>query len=157
MTSDEEKRTWEHLIGAETRANYFSDLASVYRKQGTVIGWLNLVLSSGTVMSLVASMPSSFEWCRPTLAFMVAAIGAFNIVSPRYKKEVDATKLHTSWSKLADSYDRIWSERDHADAVDRLGKCLEAEREVSASGVGFPSNVRKMLKWQHHVQRQRGV
>ncbi len=153
MLSDNEiKRTWEGMLSAEIRANYFAELSSKLgrRQRAATLG--TLLLSSGSVVSLLASLPPDFHWVRLVLALGATAISAYSIAMQNQKFAVDAADLHFQWNRQALEYTNLWEDVYRDDASQILKSLEERSAAISKAGIVFGYDEKAMAKWQEHVE-----
>ena len=155
LSEAQQKRVWEGMLGAEIRANYFADLSARLQGRQRAAIWIALVLSSGAVVSVVASLPSEYGWIRIALTVAAAGVNAYSVVKQNQKFAVDASDLHARWNRLAKDYESVWENVYASDAPVRLSTLEERNIELSKAGSGFKYDKRRMLKWETHVVAHR--
>jgi hypothetical protein len=154
MLSDlQQKRVWEGWLSAEIRANYFADLSGRYHRRQRLTTWAILVCSSGAAGALVAGLPSHYAWAAPALSLLTAGLSGYALAVQHQKSAVDAADLHFRWNSLANAYARLWDDVYSAEAPATLTTLESTGAELSKAGTAFPVLVRRLLKWQEHVER----
>ena len=151
------KRTWEGMLGAEIRANYFADLVSRYNAEQKWLTWGTLFLSSGAFVSILAELPPEFQWLRAALVGLTAALSLWSVVRENHKNAVEAANLHSRWLKIANVYTDVWENIYLADAKEKLDAATALEAEASGASSGFPYEKGRMLKWERHVVAHHGL
>jgi hypothetical protein len=151
LTSSQQKRVWEGLLGAEIRANYFADLSGRYAFRQRAATWCTLVASSGAAVSILANLSEQWSWLRPALALSTAAISLYSVVMQNQKFAVDSSDLHARWNRLANDYQRLWDDMYADDALSLLNALSGREEELSKAGTAFPNRRRLMEKWETYV------
>src|SRR5690348_10901377 len=103
MLSDlQQKAVWEGWLGSEIRANYFAELCERTLRQQKILTWLTLVFSSSAAASLLSdSLPQRFQWIKPSLAVITAAISLLSLVQQNQNRATDCSDLHFRWNRLA--------------------------------------------------------
>jgi len=155
MSDEQIRRVWEGLLSTEILANYFSELSNRYHRRQRVTTWASLFLSSGTLVSLLLSIPDYWVLARPFLALLAAGVSAYAVAVQNQKLATDCADLFTKWDRLTSEYQAIWENVDSGDAVQRLVRCEETGRELSRAGTAFPNQEKRMLKWQAYVEERR--
>ena len=145
------KRTWEGMLGAEVRADYFADLVSRYNSEQKWLTWTTLFLSSGAFVSILAEVPERFQVIRVVLIGLSAAVSLFSVVRENHKNAVDAANLHSRWLKIANAYTDIWENIYASDAKEKLDAASALESEASSAGSTFRYKKGRMLRWERHV------
>ena len=151
LSEAQQKRVWEGMLGAEIRANYFADLSGRLHVRQRSATWLTLVLSSGAVVSVVASLPPEHSWIRIALTVATAGISAYSVVMQNQKFAVDASDLHARWNGLAKDFESLWENVYASDASARLSALEDRKTELSKAGSAFKYDERRMLRWETHV------
>jgi hypothetical protein len=62
FTDDQRKVVWGEMLDAKTRSLYFASLESRYETHGQRVTLLILLLSLGSVASLLADIPAAYHW-----------------------------------------------------------------------------------------------
>jgi hypothetical protein len=155
LSEAQQKRVWEGMLGAEIRANYFADLSARLQGRQRAATWLALVLSSGAVVSVVASMPPEESWIRIALTVAATGVNLYSVVKQNQKFAVDASDLHARWNRLAKDYESLWENVYANDAPAQLSGLEDRNIELSKAGSGFKYEKRRMLKWETHVVAHR--
>ncbi|MBI4876782.1 MAG: hypothetical protein HY822_19265 [Acidobacteria bacterium] len=154
MSDEQIRRVWEGLLTSEILANYFAELANGYHRRQRLTTWAALVLSSGTLVSLLLSVPDNWVWLRPFLALLTAGISAYSVAVQNQKLATDSADLYAKWDKLASEFQAIWENVHADDALQRLFRCEETQREISKAATAFPNREKRMLKWQAYVEER---
>lgn len=128
LDSFQQKRAWENMLAAETRALYFADLASRYTRQKQWITGMSFFLASGAAASLVGKLP---VWVPTATATVVALVNAYSIAVGLDRKAKTMARLHSDWAQIANDYGRLWSHTDDEDAEARLDELIRQEKEPS--------------------------
>jgi len=137
------------MLAAEARSLYFGDLASRYTHYKQWITGLSFFLSSGAAATLIGKAP---EWVPIVLSLMVAGITAYSMAVGLDRKIGTMAKLHSSWSRIAQEYDRLWNHASGEGAEEHLEKIIELEREPSELATTDAPNDQKLLgEWQDRV------
>lgn len=159
MLSDlQQKDVWEGWLGAEIRASYFADLCGHYRLQQKIVTGAILFFSCGAAATFLSDwLPLSWQWVKPSLALLTAAMSIFSFVQQNQARMTDCADLHFRWNRLADEYKALWDDMYSDDALRKLRELEEKEAELSKSSTSFPNKERRMLKWQEHIQRQHNL
>ena len=153
MLSDyQQKIVWEGMLGAETRAQYFARMSSLFQKYQKILTWTNLVLTSSATLALLATMPDCYKWIPKVLA-LFATIGSTWLLVSRYERNaMGMTELHRRWNTLALKYRTLWANCYEEDAQARLDEAQKEEVAISAESVAFPNNRSLMKESQLNVQ-----
>lgn len=153
-------RVWENMLAAETRALYFASLASRYTGVKQWITGLSFFLSSGAAATLIGRAPG---WVPIVLSLVAAGITAYSMAVGLDRKVSTMAKLHSSWSRIAQEYDRLWNHTSDDDAEEQLEKIIQLELEPSKLATTEAPNDQKLLgQWQdrvfslYHLTGQRG-
>ena len=153
-------QVWENMLAAETRSLYYGDLASRYTRRKQWITGLSFFLSSGAAASLIGKAPG---WVPVLLSIVVAGITAYSMAVSLDRKIGTVAKLHSSWNRIAQEYDRLWSHASDGDAEEQLAKIIQMEWEPSELATTDAPNDQKLLgEWQdrvfnlHHLTAQHG-
>lgn len=152
LSENEIKRTWEGMLASEIRSNYFAELSSKLgrRQRAATLG--TLLLSSGSVVSLLASLPPELHWLRLALAVGATAISAYSIAMQNQKFAVDAADLHFQWNRQAREYTNLWEDVYREDAPEILKNLEERSAAISKAGIVFGYDEKAMTRWQAHVE-----
>ena len=156
MLSDlQRKDVWEGWLGGEIRANYFAAMAERYQTHQKTLTWMTLLFSSGAFATLITDwLPARFQWVKPALALVTAAISLFNLVQQNQKRVTECGDLHFRWNRLASEYKALWDNMYSEDAADKLRILTEKEAELSRSSLAIPNDEQVMLRWQDYVLTQ---
>lgn len=156
LTGDQINRVWDSLLAAETRALYFSDLATRYARQKQWITGLSFFLSSGAAATIIAKAPA---WLPVILSVITAALTAYSIAAGLDRKTSTMVRLASSWREIAAAYDRLWNHAYDVGASDDLYKILESENAPSdlAATDGPPIDEKRLDTWQQRVFRLHGL
>lgn len=153
-------QVWENMLAAETRSLYYVDLASRYTRRKQWITGLSFFLSSGAAATLIGKAPG---WVPLLLSIVVAGITAYSMAVGLDRKIGTLAKLHSSWNRIAQEYDRLWNHAGDGDAEDQLAKIIRLEWEPSELATTDAPNDQKLLgEWQdrvfslHHLTAQHG-
>ncbi len=142
-------RVWENMLAAEARALYFGDLASRYTRQKQWITGASFLLSSGAAATIIAKAP---QWVPVVLALVVAVATAYAIAVNLDGRIATMAQLHSTWSQIANEYDRLWNHVSEDDAESQLAKIMEREMEPSKlATTDAPNDQKLMAKWQDRV------
>ena len=153
----EEETLWQNMLGAETRADYFAELSSRYRRFQFRISLGVLVLSSGAFFSLVTSIiPPSLQWIKPFLAFCTAFLSAWSLLARNENKANETADLHLRWQNLALDYKHVWCDVTQENAGDRLREIEKQEAALSKSGTSFPNDKKLLALCQDNVAMHHG-
>lgn len=140
---------WENWLGAEIRSDYFADLAARYKHRQTLLTSLGLVLSSGAVVTILAS----HHWWALGCAVLATVVNTLSLVQQNQKLITDCSDLSFKWSRLASDYKALWDSMYSDDAPQRYRMLDEKVSEISKSSHGMPLNEKAMLKWQNRVEQ----
>ena len=152
----EQKRVWDGLIGAETRAHYFADLCGSYQRSQKYLTWAILLLSSGAFATLVGKWATqSIPWLPAVLAFTTAGLSLFSLVSKNERSAIDCSDLHLKQNTLARAFEDLWDDMHSDEATSKLRQLEARAAEYSRTATSFPNKVDLMLKWENHVLQHR--
>ena len=141
---------WRDMLGAETRALYYADLAvRLTRKKQWIMGSI-LFLSSGAAVTAFAKQA---PWLPSSLALAVAGLTAYSISANLEGALATLQKLNASWVRIQNDYERLWSHTYADDAERELEKIRELERSASEMGTGTAYEPKLVEKWQDWVNR----
>jgi hypothetical protein len=158
MLSDlDQKDVWEGWLSSEINAQYFAELANIYRVRQESLTWLSLVLTSGTMVTVLADSHIQFPWIKSALAVLATVAGVLAVVQQNQKRSLDCSDLHFRWGRLATEYKDLWKDMYADDAAAHLHALEQKMSEVSKTSTAFPNNRRLMLKWQDYVESQHQV
>ena len=156
LSEFQQKAVWEHWLGAEIRGNYFADLSHTYTNRQKWFTWLTLLLSSGAFAALIGNwVPPQFGWIKPVLPFLTAVISITSLVEQNQKKVTDTADLHLRWNRIATEYESLWNNIYSENAASRFEELAERRAELSKSGLSFPNDEKRMLRWEGHVLQHR--
>lgn len=149
LTDDQVRQVWSGLIGAETRALYFGDLAGRYARRKQWITGSTFFLSSGAAATLIAQAP---VWLPMLLAVAAAVINSYTIAVALDRKIGTLVKLHAAWSAIAHNYQRLWNHTYADDAEDEWDAIIVAERDPSElATTDAPYDEPLLAHWQERV------
>lgn len=151
------QRVWEGMLGAEIRSNYFAELVLRFNTEQKLLTWLTLFLSSGALVTILASIPANYSWIRPILAALAAGTSLYSVVRQNQKSAVDATNLHAKWLRLASRYTELWENLYRQDAEDKLRELTTLAEDASVAGNVLPNDEARMLKWENYVLAHHGL
>jgi len=152
MTANQITDLWERRIGAEVRALYCADLASLLAVRKQWITGLSFFFSSGAVAMLVARGPL---WVPTLLTALVAVMTAYSVAVGLDAKIRTMAKLHYSWSTLSAEYVRLWDSTYSEDAIPKLDDLIRREQALSElAATDAPNDQTRMARWQDHVFQQ---
>ena len=153
LTELQQKRVWENWLSAEIRAAYFGELVHLYQARQRHATWLTLLLTSGAAAVAFATLP--VEW-RVPLPVLAAAISLYSTTAGNTVRSADCADLHFRWTRLAQSYQRLWETGMYASgAIGRLNALDDKVAEVSRSSTQFPDDARRLAKWEDWVVSHR--
>lgn len=156
LTEDQINRVWQGMLAAETRAMYFSDLATQYARRKQLITGLSFFLSSGAAATIIARAPG---WVPVVLSVVTAALTAYSIAAGLDRKTSTMVKLASSWREIASAYDRLWNHAYDPGASADLYKIMQSENAPSdlAATDGLPIDEKRLDTWQQRVFRLHGL
>ena len=156
LTDDQINRVWQGMLAAETRALYFSDLATQYTRRKQLITGLSFFLSSGAAATIIARTPG---WVPVVLSVVTAALTAYSIAAGLDRKTSTMVKLASSWREITAAYDRLWNHAYDASASADLYKIMQSENAPSdlAATDGPPIDEKRLDTWQQRVFRLHGL
>ena len=158
MIIDEQReRIWGEMLDAETRSLYFAGLERRYQVHEQRVTLLILLLSSGSVASLLADIPADYHWLRAALPAIAAALSGFLLVEKHSNKAWTCSHLHARLEKLAADYEDLWSTLDDPAAIPEWKRLQAVGRDLSETATKLPSKVRQLRKWQSFVLRRRNL
>jgi len=158
LTGAQRNEVWERLLAAEMRSNYYADLCSRYLIWQRWITFATLLCSSGAAATILSnSLPPKFNWMRPTLALITAALSLFSFVSQYRETSTDCAELHSAWNHLATDYEMLWNAMDAENANDQLKLLITRGEEASKRGAKIRYRKKLMEKWQAHVEMHRSA
>jgi hypothetical protein len=151
LSQDQINHVWDSLLAAETRALYFSDLASTYARQKQWITGLSFFLSSGAAATLIGKLPAVVPI---VLSLVTAALTAYSIATGLDRKTSTMAKLASTWREIAAAYDRLWNHTYDIDAEKQLDEIIESERMPSdLAATDAPIDEKRLTRWQSRVFR----
>src|SRR5262245_20802430 len=133
LSEIQQKNVWDGWLSARIRAHYFADLCNRYQRLQRVLTWAILVFSSGAVAALLYQLSPAWEWLRPVLAFLTAALSLWSLVTNNNKNGTDCADLHFRWNKLAIEYEALWSNMYSPRALETLANLRQREAEIAKS------------------------
>ena len=158
VTTDEQReRIWGEMLDAETRSLYFAGLERRYQVHEQKVTLLILLLSSGSVVSLLADIPADYHLLRAALPAITAALSGFLLLEKHSSKARTCSYLHARLEKLAADYEDLWSTLDDPAALREWKRLQAVGRDLSETATKLPSKVRQLRKWQSFVLRRRNL
>jgi hypothetical protein len=154
LSNLDQKSVWEGWLSSEINAQYFAELANIYRVRQEALTWLSLLLTSSTMATVLADSHIQFSWIKSALAVLATIASLLALVQQNQKRSFDCSDLHFRWGRLASDYRDLWKNMYAEDASARLGVLEEKTGEVSRTSTAFPNKVRLMSKWQDYVESQ---
>jgi hypothetical protein len=152
MLSDAQvTQVWNRMFRAEVRALYFAELAARYTRTKQVLLAVNLLLTSGAVVSIGSGLPS---WFPLIMSGFAALVSAYTIGFNIDRSLAGAIKLHAIWNELRFEYERLWNHWYTDDAEQGYADLCKRAREASELGIELPYKEKEMDKWQQHVYSQ---
>ena len=149
LTDHQIDRVWQNMLGAETRALYFGDLAASYTRRKQWITGVSFFCSSGAAAAIVARAPT---WVPLLLSVIVAVNAAYAMAVNLEARIATMAKLHAAWAALAASYDQLWNHVRDDGAEEQFEQLVAREREASELAVSSaPYDEQRMGKWQDRV------
>ncbi len=138
------KTVWEEMLCAEMRSNYFAELVRNYQMKDRVLRVFVLLASSGSVGTVLATLPIGWKLSAPILA----TLGSFWLLLSQYGSfSRDAADLHAGWSEIARDYERLWNNLADANAEATYHQIYERAETFSRSGVKFPNKAKRLGFW----------
>jgi hypothetical protein len=154
LTDSQIERVWEKMLEAEVRSYYFGDLAARSTKCKQWITAALFFLSSGAAATLAARLPALLPIALSSIA---AVLTGYSIAADLDKQAYRMSKLHADWNRIADEYDRLWSNWYASDAEAQFDEILKRARDASELGTDAPYDERLIEKWQDRVFQLRGL
>src|SRR6202451_1733876 len=100
LTEPQSTRVWEGMLGAETRAKYFAELAGLYLKRQQYATIATLLFASADAAAFFAQLPPGYGWIRGALAVVVAGLSIYLALAQNERKALESTNLHARLSRL---------------------------------------------------------
>ena len=141
------KLVWEEMVYANMRANYFNDLVRVYQQRDKWIRVLMLILTSGSVATLLSSLDQNIKLALPVLA---TASSFWLLLSQYSTLSRDASDLGTAWESIACDYERLWNDLNAPDAETIFHRIDESAGKLSKPGTKFPQSGKRLESWFDH-------
>jgi hypothetical protein len=158
MLSDlDQKDVWEGWLSSEINAQYFAELANIYRVRQETLTWSTLLLTSGTMATVLGDSLVPYAWIKSALAILATVASLLALVQQNQKRSFDCSDLHFRWGRLASDYRDLWKNMYGEDADARLTALEEKTGEVSRASTAFPNKIHLMRKWQDYVVSQHRV
>ncbi len=153
MLSDFQQDTvWDGWLAAEIRANYFAALVNKFQFRQKVLIVAGLLLSSGATITLLTTVvPSGFEWIRPTLTVLAAAMSLWSLVAKNERNAIDSADLHFRWNTLAHEFEALWANMYAEEAAKTLMALRKEEASISKSSTALPAYERMLAAAQDNV------
>jgi hypothetical protein len=158
LTEERIYLAWSNMLAAETRALYFSDLATKYSQQKQWITGLSFFLSSGAAATIIGKAPA---WVPAAMALITAALTAYSIATALDRTASTMAKLGSTWREIASAYERVWNHNYDDDADEQLDKVIALESAPSQmAATEAPHDEKRLGLWQnrvfqlHHVSQQ---
>ena len=149
LTKAQTDDVWQKMVEAEVRSLYFGELASHYIWQKQCITVASFVLASGTaVVAFGKILPL---WTLGFPGLIVAVLTGYSIGFGLDEKVSAIAKLHSSWNRLADDYERLWNHWKEPGAEKALAELRRQARELSEAGLKAPYKPNRMKHWANHV------
>jgi hypothetical protein len=152
LSEFQQKQLWEEWLGAETRANYYADLCTHFRRLDDGLNWAVLLLSSGAAVSFLTKLP---DQCKAAIAVVVAGVSLYSILQKNLTKISECTDLSFRWNSLALDCQELWNDIYVEDGPQRLQALVRKDAEISKTAHVLPNDQKRMLKWEEHVLRHR--
>ena len=157
FTDGQRKRVWGELLDAETRSLYFASLENRYETHEQRVTLLILLLSSGSVASLLADIPADYHWLRAVLPAVTAALSGFLLLEKHSSKARTCSHLHARLAKLATDYEDLWGALDDPAALQQWKRLQAVGRDLSEIATKLPSKERQLRRWQSFVLQRRNL
>ena len=149
LTRDQADGIWRKMVEAEVRSLYFGELSNQYSRRQRWILSLSFLLSSGAGITALGQATS--VWVPGLLALAAAALIAYSIEFSLVDQTAEMAKLHSSWNRLADDYERLWHRWYEDDAERILGERQHRAAELSEAGMKAPYKRDRVEYWGKHV------
>lgn len=157
MSEGTRKLIWESLFMADVRARYFALVAGRLRKHERMLALFVSILSSGSVVALLAKIQH-----LPLICGVVAAIASAVLATLKFDKRasVGAT-LSRQWMEITSEFEVVWARIDTIDdnsalrSYRILGKKHAPADELAISE--FSLNTKLLNKCFEEVLLTRGV
>lgn len=141
------KIVWEEMVYANMRASYFGDLVRVYQERDKWIRAAVLVLSAGSMATVMLSLDQSVKLVFP----MLATVGSLWLLLSQYSTlSRDASELNMDWGNIAKEYERLWNHLDEPDAEVTYERIYENAGKLSTQGAKFPQSGKRLEHWFDH-------
>jgi hypothetical protein len=152
LSSEQQRVLWDSWLEAEVRAHYFADLCNRFQRKQRGVTFLPLVVGSGAVTSVLASLPTLVS---TAFGLSTAVLGAWAFVFNYGKHVTDCKDLNLKWNQLAIEYEAIWFDMYSKKAPARFAAARKREAEIANLGTTMPLNNKLLLKWFRHVVSKR--
>jgi len=157
FTDDQRKVVWGEMLDAKTRSLYFASLESRYETHGQRVTLLILLLSLGSVASLLADIPADYHWLRAVLPAITAALCGFLLLERHSSKARMCSHLHTRLAKLSTDYEHLWGNLDDPGSLEQWERLQTMGRDISEAATQLPNKERQLRRWQSFVLRRRNL
>jgi hypothetical protein len=149
LTENEKSLAWANAYEADVRSLYFGEQSGLSTKYKQYISGISLLLSSGAVVTLLASTPKLV----PTiLAVIVAVLSAYSLTVGLDKRISTLCKLHSEWNYLHSEYRSLWDHWYEDGAQENLRELLRRGRDASQNAAELTHDEEAMDKWEKIVQ-----
>ena len=145
------------MLDAETRSLYFASLENRYQLYEQRVTLLILLLSSGSVASLLADIPANYHWLRAVLPAVTAALSGFLLLEKHSSKARTCSHLHARLATLATDYEDLWGALDDPAALEQWKRLQAVGRDLSETATKLPNKERQLRRWQSFVLRRRNL
>ena len=149
LTKSQTDDVWRKTVEAKVRSLYFGELATIYLRQKQWIVAISFVLASGSAVAAFGEILPLWTLGFPGL--IVAALTGYSIGFGLDEKVSAIAKLHSSWNRLADDYERLWNHWKEPGAEKALAELRRQARELSEAGLKAPYKPARMKRWAKHV------
>lgn len=153
LSEPQQRDVWENWLASEIRSDYFAERSARYLRQQNMLTWSTLLLSSGAVATLAAS----FHGVALAFSVLTAALSLLSLVRQNQRLSMECSDLSFRWDRLSSEYKSLWHGMYSQDAPEKFKVLDERVSELSKSSHTMPVDAKAMLKWQNHVERQRGL
>jgi hypothetical protein len=151
MEADNLRRcTWEEMLTADMRANYFAELVGHYLKLDKWLRVATLLAASGTVGTALSQLDPSIKLAVPILA---TAVSFWLLISQYGSLARDASDLHSGWNAVKRDYERVWNNLDAGDAEEQYHQIYDRGEVLSKSGTKFPYKKARLNYWLDHAAK----
>ena len=159
MSSQQREDIWRGMLEAETNDCFWADEAKRYGAHARQLSIWTSILSSGTVVALLA-VPAWHSISGKILAAIASIISIIHttLYSPARLKQLGA--ITGEWKNMAIDYRLLWSEIESEEAPDakqwnRFQALSRQEKEIDESG--FSVSTKGFRAAQNQVKRKRGL